>query len=67
MRLIAIAAAIEIVAGAIFVASPSLLVRLALNSDLNAAGTAIRHRGQAPLRYAGLWSTMCSPRCFSST
>jgi hypothetical protein len=41
MKLIAVSAAIEIVAGLILILTPPLVARLLLNADLNAAGEAI--------------------------
>jgi hypothetical protein len=41
MKLIAVAAAIEVAAGLILIVSPPLVARLMLNADLNAAGEAI--------------------------
>jgi hypothetical protein len=41
MKLITVAAAIEIAAGLVFIASPPLVARLALNADLNPAGDAL--------------------------
>jgi hypothetical protein len=43
MKLIAVAAAIEVAAGLILIVSPPLVARLMLNADLNAAGEAIGH------------------------
>lgn len=41
MKLIAVAAAVEVAAGLIFIVSPPFAVRLILNADLNAAGEAV--------------------------
>jgi hypothetical protein len=41
MKPIAVAAAVEVAAGLIFIVSPTLVVRLILNTDLNAAGEAV--------------------------
>jgi hypothetical protein len=41
MRLVTVAAAVEVAAGVIFMVSPSLVARLALNADLSAAGEAV--------------------------
>jgi hypothetical protein len=41
LKLIAVAAAVEVAAGLIFIVSPSLVVRLILNADLNPAGEAV--------------------------
>jgi hypothetical protein len=41
MKLIAVAAGVEVAAGLIFIISPPLVVRLILNADLNAAGDAV--------------------------
>lgn len=41
MKLIAVAAAVEVAAGLIFIVSPPLVARLILNADLNAAGQAV--------------------------
>ena len=56
MKLIAVAAAIEVVAGVIFIVSPSLLARLVLNADLNAAGVAVGRVGGFGLLGLGLAS-----------
>jgi hypothetical protein len=41
MKLVAVAAAIEVAAGVILIISPPLVARLMLNADLNAAGEAV--------------------------
>jgi hypothetical protein len=41
MKLIAVASAVEVAAGLIFIVSPLLVVQLILNADLNAAGEAV--------------------------
>jgi hypothetical protein len=41
MKLIAVAAAVEMAAGLILIVSPSLVVQLILNADLNPAGEAV--------------------------
>jgi hypothetical protein len=56
MKLMTIAAAIEVLAGVIFVASPSLVTHLVLNSDLNPAGEAVGRVGGFGLFSLGLAS-----------
>lgn len=56
MKLIAVAAAIELVAGVIFIAAPQLLARLVLNADVNAAGLAVGRVGGFGLLGLGLAS-----------
>jgi hypothetical protein len=56
MKLIGIAAAIEIVAGVVFIVSPSLVAQLALNADLNAGGEALGRIGGFGLLGLGLAS-----------
>jgi hypothetical protein len=41
VKLIAVAAAVEVAAGLIFIVSPSLVVQLILSADLNPAGEAL--------------------------
>jgi hypothetical protein len=54
MKLIAVAAAVELAAGAILIVSPALFVRLVLNADLDAAGEAIGRVGGFGLLSLGL-------------
>jgi hypothetical protein len=43
MKLITVAAAVEVAAGLILILSPPLVARLLLSADLNAAGEAVGH------------------------
>ena len=54
MKLINVAAAVEIAAGLIFMISPSLVARLVLNAELSAAGEAVGRVGGFGLLGLGL-------------
>jgi hypothetical protein len=56
MKLIPVAAAIEVVAGVIFIVSPSLVAQLAFNANLNSAGEALGRVGGFGLFGLGLAS-----------
>ncbi|MGA8575699.1 MAG: hypothetical protein WB609_08470 [Candidatus Cybelea sp.] len=54
MKLITVAAAVEIAAGLIFMVSPSLVAQLVLNAELSAAGEAVARVGGFGLLGLGL-------------
>jgi hypothetical protein len=59
MRTLAVAAAIEVIAGLVLIVSPSLAARLILHADLNAAGHVIARMGGMGLLSLGV---ACWPR-----
>jgi hypothetical protein len=54
VKLIAVAAAIEVAAGLVLIVSPEFVARLVLNADLNAAGEAVGRVGGFGLLGLGL-------------
>jgi len=56
VKVIVVAAVIEVTAGAVLIISPSLFARLLLNGDLNAAGEAVGRIGGFGLLALGLAS-----------
>lgn len=63
MKVIAVAAAVEVAAGCVLIVSPPLVAHLVLNGDLNAAGEAIGRIGGFGLLALG---AACWPGSFTA-